>query len=374
MTLKNNKKVTSLIPFNEIESGALKQFEDVLSYNQVKRISIMPDVHQGYFAPIGSVVLVEGYVSPTMVGSDQNCGMCYLDTGILVSQLIPDNRAKRELINKILRSIPIGFRSRKIPFDYPIFQSAYNKYVSLVDLEIDEKLNNKIPKQIGTLGGGNHFIELGSTKSNTLAICIHSGSRNPGKTLADFYWKFGNFLKENSPIGKAFIEDLKWSEKYAFDNRKSMMSIILGQLDIDGHDSDKLINLKMINESHNTVIRTSDGLWLHRKGATPAEKDQLGIIPGNMRDGTCVTRGLGNEKYLCSAPHGAGRKMSRTQARKKLSRDYFHSSMQRIETNGLGNKLDESPEAYKNFYRVLEYSKSVVEIVDRLTPIINIKG
>ena len=373
--LEQDNRVTSLIPFDEIESDTIKQFEELLKYDQVKKISIMPDTHFGYFAPIGSVILVDGYVSPTMVGYDQNCGMCYLDTGILVNELIPDNRAKREIIDKILRSIPLGFNSRKKPLKYPKFESAYNKYVKLVDLTLDERVNNKIGKQIGSLGGGNHFVELGSTTSNTLAICIHSGSRNAGHTLATHYMKFGNFLKEDSLIGKAFIEDLKWSEQYAFENRKAMIHNILAILNFSLIDIYKLLDENMINESHNTATRTDDGMWLHRKGATPAEKDQLGIIPGNMRDGTVVTRGKGNDVFLSSAPHGAGRRMSRNKAKKTLDIKYFEETMKGIETNGLSKKkLDEAPEAYKDFRKVLCYSKPVIEVIDQLTPIINIKS
>jgi tRNA-splicing ligase RtcB len=373
--LENDKRVKSLIPFNEIESATIKQFEELLKFDQIKKIAIMPDTHFGYFAPIGSVILVDGYVSAKMVGYDQNCGMCYLDTGISIHELIPDNRAKREVIDKILRCIPLGFNMRKEPLNYPKYESAYNKYVNMVDLTLDERINNKIGKQLGTLGGGNHYIEIGSTTAETLAICIHSGSRKAGHILAEHYWKFGDFLKDDSPIGKAFIADLKWSEEYAFINRKAMVHNVLVCLDFSIHDIHKLIENNMINESHNTVTRTKDGMWLHRKGATPAEKDQLGIIPGNMRDGTVVTRGKGNEEFLSSAPHGAGRRMSRNKAKKLLDMIYFEETMQGIETNGLSKKkLDEAPEAYKNFRKVLKQSEPVVDIIDRLTPIINIKA
>lgn len=210
-----------------------------------------------------------------------------------------------------------------------------------------------------------------------LSITIHSGSRNPGHSVGGFYMQVSRnedkklpngFLDLYGQIGQSYIADMEFMLEYALANRALMMTNVMKILGL------RMQDYSMINENHNHAITIGADV-LHRKGATPADKDQLGVIPGNMRDGVYITRGLGNEEYLSSASHGAGRRLSRTKAKETLSYDTFVSQMEGIV--GVVNKktLDEAPDAYKDINLVIErQSGVVVDIIDFIKPCINIKG
>jgi tRNA-splicing ligase RtcB len=297
-----------------------------------------------------------------------NCGMCFIDTGIKTKFLLRDKRERVKVMNYILDSVPVGFNQLSK-------ENVYDKFISASgDKDLTEKVTAKAGYQLGTLGGGNHFIELGENLAGNVCITVHSGSRKPGWTIADYYMKRGDFFDEKSTLGRAYIHDMNWAMNYALNNRRILMVEILLALGLSLNKIKKIVKT-MINESHNTATKTKNG-WIHRKGATPAEKDQLGIIPGNMGDGVAITIGLGNEKYLSSASHGAGRHFSRAHAKKSLSMDRFTEKMKGIVSNGVrANNLDESPDAYKNFEKVLAYQDGiVVKVIDRIRPLVNIKG
>lgn len=371
MSLYTNEKLQSLIPINEIESGALDQIKDCLEHDFLLKLAIMPDVHKGYSLPIGGVALLDNVISPDYVGYDIGCGMIYYDTEITFEKFFPDEDSKLEVYNKILEVIPVGFNINSNMVIYPEFKSVIG------DKELDDKVNIKLHKSLGTLGGGNHFIELGISNSGTLAITIHCGSRNPGHSVASFYMEKSKevdtdlpsgFFHIDSEYGKAYYEDMSFMCYYALENRREMMFKILDILGID-----HFVNT-FINENHNHAIITKEGV-LHRKGATPADKGQLGIIPGNMRDGVYITVGLGEERFLSSASHGAGRLGSRNWAKKTFNVDSFKSSMEGIMANVSQSTLDESPFAYKDVHRVIDLQEDIViDIVDYAKPIINIKG
>lgn len=238
----------------------------------------------------------------------------------------------------------------------------------------------KMCKQLGTLGGGNHFIEIGENKSNEIGITIHSGSRNPGHTIGGYYMnlakkegtKFGKGLglfHIKSELGKAYYTDMLWAQEYALQNRKIMINKILECLKIHDYNTTELIN-----ENHNHAIIKNNNV-LHRKGATPAEKDQLGIIPSNQRDGVYITRGLGNDEYLNSASHGAGRCKSRKKAKKDITMQDFEKQMKGIVCKINNDVLDEAPDAYKNINEVLAAQDGIlVDVIDHFKPIIVVKG
>lgn len=227
----------------------------------------------------------------------------------------------------------------------------------------------------------NHFIEIGREKLGRPAIVIHSGSRKSGWLVGQHYMKLtktedkdlpDGFFHLNSDIGQAYIKDMNFFLEYALANRLYMMKEIVSIL---GYKECYLS--QMINENHNHAIVQEDGMVLHRKGATPADKSQLGVIPGNMRDGTFITKGLGNEEYLSSASHGAGRTMSRTKAKATIDFDSFQKEMK---DSGIISRvdaaiLDEAPQAYKDVNMVIGLQEGIViNVIDRITPIINVKG
>jgi tRNA-splicing ligase RtcB len=363
----NYEKLKTLIPLELLEAEAIKQIENNLKVPFLKKLVILPDCHSGYDLPVGAAALLDGYVSPSYVGVDIGCGMCTVKTPIVADEL--KEKDKEHIFKQVYQKIPVGFKRRKTPLPYKKFYSASG------DKKLEKEANKIINISLGTLGGGNHFIEFGkSEKNGYLYITIHSGSRHLGKLIADFYIKRGRFLAIDSKDGLNYWEDMTFAIEYALANRKFMMDIILKEiLKLSRTEYEETIKT-FVNESHNFAEKTKEGI-LHRKGATSAYKGQIGIIPANMRDGVYLTEGLGNWEYLSSASHGAGRKMSRHQARKKISQQEFEQSMKGIVARTSKKIIDEAPMAYKDIDLVLKYQKGkVIKVIDKLYPVINIKG
>ena len=353
------KTFYSLLKEN-IEEEAQKQIEKIETLECLKSFAIMPDVHAGYDMPIGGVALLDNQISPSFVGYDIGCGMSHTKVHINSSDINRDY-----IFNEIYKRIPVGFSSLKKQVDYKSeFTSASG------DKELTNTIQNKIRSQYGTLGGGNHFIEIGVNEDNEIGITIHSGSRNAGHTTADFYIKKGRMFDINSELGQSYLADMNYCLDFALENRKKMMEIVLDILGI----KDNLVNHGFINKNHNHAIVTKEGI-LHRKGAISAESGELGIIPGSMKDGSYIVIGLGNKEYLSSASHGAGRIMSRTKAKKNIDIDDFKKIMNGITAKVDKHTLDESPFAYKNINDVIEVqNEKNIKVIDKFTPIINIKG
>ena len=359
----NTHKLKTLIPMEDIEQEAQKQISDVLTLEFLKKLVIMPDVHAGYHLPVGGVALLDGKISPSFVGVDIGCGMCFVNTGIPSDAL--SNQAYRRIYDEIYKVIPVGFNIREKPLDYLEFKSGFP--------ELNQRVQDKLYKSLGTLGGGNHFIELGSNQSNELCITIHSGSRNIGHSVAQHYTNIGSFFDVTSDLGEQYLRDMNYCLDFALANRLTMIKEVLRILGYD-YLTDKILNDTLINENHNHAVITSDGI-LHRKGATPANKGQLGIIPANMRDGVYITKGLGNLECLSSASHGCGRTMSRTKAKKSILLGDFQKTMSGIIANVGDSTLDEAPFAYKEVNYVINAQKGItVDVIDKITPIVNIKG
>lgn len=352
-----NDKLKLTIPWNEIESGAQDQINVALELPFLKTLAIMPDVHQGYSLPIGGVALLDGMISPAFVGVDIGCGMCAMITDIEYGILDPNSvRADIE------KRIPVGFNQRNENLEYANFKCQ------LMDRGLVQKINAKIKNQLGTLGGGNHFIEIGSTRKGYVAVVIHSGSRGAGKLTADFFTGMDEqFHAIDSEIGSEYFKAMTFMTQYALDNRMAMMEEVADALGIVAAST------QLINENHNFASIETDGI-LHRKGATPAELGQLGVIPGNMRDGTYITKGLGNEEFLCCASHGAGRRMSRGAARRSLDQTEFESQMVGVSCE-TKKRIDESPGAYKDIDEVIKAQDGIlIDVVDHITPKIVVKG
>jgi len=439
-----------------VEDGAMEQFAECMEQPSVIQGALMPDTHSGYVAPIGSVLLVKNNIFPSFVGYDIGCGMseCMLD-------IQADSITKEQYIaikNQILRDIPIGFNRHKTKQCVPIKCD-----MTSMALEI---LADHGTLQLGTLGGGNHFIELGeSEQTGNLSIIIHSGSRGVGHKIATHYMKEAAIantderrykrefdeknigwykatlakgatktlnekyhvarkefvyrrvrarvdniedaypLDINTQLGKDYINDMNMCLEFALANRKQMIDkcayAVHRVLGLDGHKEIK--ELRFINRNHNhaeltTVPMTDESYknyqqkcfenndtclpqcelreegWIHRKGATQAQTDMLGVIPGNMVDGSFVVKGKGNNDSLSSSSHGAGRVLSRKKAKESLSLDDFKQQTSHLVANHSDSNLDEAPDAYKNIFEVMDNQRNLVEVIDRIVPIINIKG
>lgn len=364
--LSQNKKITErdmqheklalTLPWEDIEKGAQKQIMNVLDEPALKKLAIMPDVHQGYSLPIGGVALMDGVIVPTYVGVDIGCGMSA--TNFLTRYALEDPEAIKE---EIYYRIPVRFNQHKTRRGYPEFTC------DLMPSSLLQRINSKLKHQLGTLGGGNHFIEIGKNQQDGLVVVVHSGSRGAGKLTADFFMSLdAKQLPLNSREGKEYLRAMRFMDAFARHNRSVMMEEISKAL---GYQEYVGIS---INENHNYADITPDGV-LHRKGATLATKGQLGVIPGNMRDGTYITRGLGNEEFLCCASHGAGRIMSRGAARRSLDPIEFEAQMDGVccDTN---KRLDEAPGAYKNIHEVINQQDGIlVDVVDHILPKIVVK-
>lgn len=355
-------KLCSMLPMEDIEQSAIQQIYDVLRLDCLKKLAIMRDCHAGYDLPIGSVALLDGYISPSFVGYDIGCGMNYFDTKIPVKDVFYGAGTKQKIFNDIVAEIPTGFNCRKESFDDLVgFKSAHG------NAELDKRVNEKCSTQMGTLGGGNHFIELGENRAGNLGITLHSGSRNAGHTIGGYYMKLGRMLPIDSDLGKAYLQDMNFALSFALVNRIFMLKVICSIIGIQ-------ITAGIINENHNHAVVTENGV-LHRKGATPADKGQLGVIPANMRDGVYITMGLGNDDYLSSAPHGCGRLMGRNVAKRTLDLEVFKDQMVGITACVGSSTLDEAPDAYKDADFVMRGTEGVVvNIIDHVKPLINIKG
>lgn len=400
-----------------LEDTALEQFETAMSLPQNIKGALMPDAHSGYTLPIGAVIESVGWISPAYVGYDIGCGMSSIRTNVHIDMV--DKTHLMKIKNEVINKIPIGFNKHKT-------KQTIHGYLPEATVFGNETLMNKGTYSIGTLGGGNHFIEFGTDSEGFINIVIHSGSRNVGHSIATHYmgkaqissidvsafedefksrhsWEdknpeaFALAMKKHvakrtseessknkkeghhgfyleSDEGKAYLKDLNMALDFALLNRKTMLDRCIEAMFLTlGHE---ITTDRFINRNHNHAEIKNNGNVIHRKGATHAEKGMYGVIPGNMRDGSFIVIGKGNEDSLCSSSHGAGRVLSRRKAKETLSVDEFNDDMRSVVTNHTVETLDESPKAYKDIFEVMriQEKQGIVKVIDRIVPIINIKG
>jgi len=367
-------KIKGYIFSDSIEDGALNQFYSAMEQDYVVKGALMPDAHKGYGLPIGGVVATKGVIVPSWVGYDIGCGMCAIKTSFNIDDI---KKNVNSIYNDIIDTIPVGFNKRNIPVCKDVIEDVERKLSDDLCNILQEK--NAL-HALGTLGGGNHFLEIGYGRDNSIWIIIHSGSRGPGHGCATHYMKLagggkareGHYpLNVDSIEGKNYIKDLDFMLGYALLNRmymiKDVVKILKKYSNGGVHWGD------IINRNHNHA-ECKDGIWIHRKGATHADAGMFGVIPGNMRDGSFIVKGKGSELSLCSSSHGAGRVLSRNIAKKTLNVDDFTDTMKGIKCNASKNTLDESPFAYKDIFEVMNDQKDLVEVIDYIKPIINVKG
>lgn len=364
-------------------------------------IAVMPDVHLGKGATIGSVVPTIGAVIPAAVGVDIGCGMMAVKTSIKACQL-PDNlfsiRCKMEEAIPHGRSVKQGRASKdkgawdEIPKEVALAWAPLHKQFKLLKEKhpVLEKTNNI--NHLGTLGTGNHFIELCIDEYQDVWLMLHSGSRGVGNRIGTHFieqakkdmqrWKIHlpdkdlAYLPEGTEHFNDYIEAVAWAQRFARINRELMMSQLLLTLR-DALDFPFDANLKAINCHHNYVSREhhyNQEVLVTRKGALRARKGEMGIIPGSMGARSYIVRGLGNKESFSSCSHGAGRIMSRTQAKKQVSLEAHLKSMAGVECRSDAGVIDETPAAYKDIEAVMQAQKDLVEIVHTLKQIVCIKG
>lgn len=379
---------------SNIEEGALKQAINLANLPfAFKHIALMPDTHQGYGMPIGGVLAAEKVVIPNCVGVDIGCGVCALN----VSKTLSDIDLKK-LMSEVRKLIPLGFNKHKHDnYKEDVYSLASEAFLER-GVEVPEIISNNIKnavKSAGTLGGGNHFLEFQQGNDGNQWIMIHSGSRNLGKQVADYYnklavtknekwfsevpkkWQLA-FLPLDSEEGQEYLKCMEFCVEFAFLNRQIMMDNILKVLQeqagysINGDD--------IINIAHNYARLENHfgkNVVVHRKGATLAREETIGLIPGSQGTSSYIVKGKGNPESFMSCSHGAGRLMSRKKAKETLS---LEDEKRRLDDNGIIHSirtekdLDEATGAYKNITEVMENQSDLVDILVELKPLAVIKG
>ena len=365
----------------EKEKNAVNQINNICNNAAYKnsKIRIMPDYHKGKGSVIGFTSTLEDRIIPNAVGVDINCGMYTVELGNIDIDF-------KKLDNFIRHNIPHGFKKNKR------ISNKIDEELKENIKRISEKMNLDSRKQlrgVGSLGGGNHFIEINVSEDNKKYLVIHTGSRNFGLQVCNYHQNEAvNYCKHkvkslndeimheyNLNKNQSFLEDelaenyyldMKAAQKYANENRRIIAERILKFL---GLDIDKL---KSFQTRHN-YIDFEDKII--RKGAISAHKGEMVLIPLNMRDGSILAKGKGNEDWNYSAPHGAGRIMSRTQAKKEISMNDYRNSMKDVFSTSVNKKtLDEAPFAYKSSQEILNSLDETVEIIEILQPLYNFKS
>lgn len=391
--LSDGLKVPVKIWTQDIELQALEQARKLamLPFIHKNGVALMPDVHSGIGSTVGSVIATEKAVIPAAVGVDIGCGMNAIRTSLKAEDL-PDSLRNVRL--QIERDIPLGAGG------------ARNADTCVSDLITGTRLTDILKKhpaiaregvvkaasQLGTLGSGNHFIELCLDEAGDVWIMLHSGSRGIGnmigryfidkakETMTQYHISLPDrdlaYLSDGTQDFKDYIEAMTWAQDYARENRKEMMVTVIAALRRHIPKGFTLTS-EAVNVHHNYCeIENHFGsnLYITRKGAIRARVGDMGIIPGSMGAKSFITRGLGNPESYCSAPHGAGRKMSRTEAKKRFDVEDLKRQTEGVECNKTSAVLDEIPGAYKSIDTVIENSNDLVEIVHTLKQIMCVKG
>lgn len=372
------------------EEGAIQQAKNIAEHPcLIGNVCLMPDTHEGYGMPIGGVVALENAICPNMVGVDIGCGMLAVRSSLTA---IPVREKLEELVAKIKEWVPVGFAHHSTPQDNDIF--ADPRWATTTICRQEEL---SATHQIGTLGGGNHFIEIQWGDDGHVWYMIHSGSRNLGKKVADYYntvavelcktWRHKDcvdhelaFLPRGTSEYADYLTEMQLCVDFALANRHVISSNIIEAFWEVFEDEDVEFFVPPINIAHNYATlehHYGRDVMVHRKGATLARKGTVGIIPGSQGTSSYIVEGLGNEASLCSCSHGAGRRMSRTRAKNELS---LEEEIERMNEKGIVHgitdvdDLDEAPSAYKNIDEVMEQQRDLVKIVHKLEPLAVVKG
>jgi tRNA-splicing ligase RtcB len=378
---------------DKVEKSAMQQIENLTTLPFLyHHLAIMPDVHTGMGMPIGGVLACVDAVIPNAVGVDIGCGMCAVKTNWKVSA-IPTDVMRKKIMNGIRNLIPLGMEHHEMAQDEKYLPQGHN----IESMEIVKRRQSAILHEIGTLGGGNHFIEA----YDNGWLAVHSGSRNIGLKVAQYYQKLAEKrireynhdilmgqLKSVEPSKREewlknhkiyiekdlcylmgqdmddYLHDVEIMQTFAVDNRNMILRTIVS------HMGGKILG--RFSSTHNYIDTRN---MILRKGAISAEEGEYLVIPLNMRDGLLICKGKGNNEWNCSAPHGAGRLYSRSKAKELFTVEEYAEEMNGIFSTCINEStLDEAPFAYKDYKEIMECVEPTVDIVERLIPIFNFKA
>ncbi len=393
------KPIKAWIKGVSLEQAALQQLVNMASLPFIhKHIAVMPDAHMGKGTTVGSVIPTMKAIIPAAVGVDLGCGMVAVATTLKAEDL-PDNL--RPLRAAIEDAVPVGlgFWHNDITSGHPAEQAVNGAWSTLAagwdtiaakHPQVDQGVK-KNRQQLGTLGSGNHFIEVLLDGDDNVWLMLHSGSRGVGNRIGTYFIELARkemaknnirlpdqdlaYLSEGAVHFDDYLEAVQWAQDYAYLNRQVMMDQVITALK-------KVLppfetRAQVINCHHNYVAREThfgDEIWVTRKGAVRAQLGDWGIIPGSMGTGSYIVKGKGNAHSFNSCSHGAGRTMSRTKAKKMISLEQHADATKHVECRKDAGILDESPAAYKPLDDVMKAQADLIEIVHKLRPLVCVKG
>lgn len=383
--------IWSWLPPDDIEPAAMDQLRAASAHPDAAiRLAVMPDCHVGFGVTIGSVLPTANAVLPNGVGVDIGCGMSAIATGVRLEVATMDKTFWRTWSGALRRNVPTGFETHKKAqplgdLDRPLRATSLQPLV-----------NERGAKQLGTLGGGNHFLEAQADEDGQIWLMVHSGSRHTGLRIARHYQELADGIAARRGVasppdlvalplddqtGQDYLHDMGWATDFALENRLRMLTAMVETLHVllerAKLDVPALDMLGHIDIHHNFArLETHEGqaVMVHRKGATSAAAGEIGIIPGSMGTASYIVQGRGNPAGLRSCSHGAGRIMSRKAAREAISTNDFAASLASTYSKPSAGILDEAPGVYKDIGTVIGRQLDLVEIVHTLRPIITVKG
>ena len=391
----NDQRVPVKIWTDDVDERSKEQLSNIANLPFVHHhVAAMPDVHLGIGATIGSVIATHKAIIPAAVGVDIGCGMVAARLSLTAEKL--DEVSLKKIFNQITRDVPVGrgqhtderiLISAAKPFEpglksltdrHPVLLKAFGKF-------------SKWTNQMGTLGGGNHFIEVCLDESGRVWIMLHSGSRGIGNAIADYFIELARkdmerlmiqlpdrdlaYFPEGSECFADYVEAVHWAQEYAIANRQAMLNLVIAAM--ARHLPPFTVTTEAVNCHHNYVAKEHHfgaDVWVTRKGAIRAGQGDLGIVPGSMGARSFIVRGKGNPDSFCSSAHGAGRQMSRTAARAQ-----FNEADLSLQTEGVICRkdkgiVDEIPGAYKDIDAVMANQSDLTEILHTLKQVVCVKG
>jgi tRNA-splicing ligase RtcB (3'-phosphate/5'-hydroxy nucleic acid ligase) len=386
-----NDKAVLFLPPDTVEAAALAQIENTASMPFIfKHVAVMPDCHFGRGATVGTVLATQGAIIPAAVGVDIGCGMVAVKTPLGRGDIVDPPRVRHDIERRIPMSA--GRNNKKLS------ESAAGRVAQLEALARKDygSIDPAWTFQLGTLGGGNHFIELATDEDGAVWVTLHSGSRGIGNRIGNLHIRRAQqraasdgivlpdrdlaYLTEHTREFDEYIADVRWAQEFARLNREEMMDRVMTVLSHAIYGTPhrgRELEVQRINCHHNfTQLERHFGedAWITRKGAIEAKPGMWAMIPGSMGTRSYIVTGLGNPMAFQSAPHGAGRRYSRSAARKLFTMKDLQAAMSGIEFRPSDALIDEIPSAYKNIDDVIEHARALIEVKHTLRQFINIKG
>ncbi len=377
MQVVKKGRIPILIWADEVEEGAMQQAENLSNLPfAYRQIALMPDVHQGYGMPIGGVLATEGYIIPNAMGVDIGCGLTAVKTDVKgISE-----KTITQVLKRAKSTIPVGFKHHKFPQEWSGFERVPQVQVIKAELK-------SAAFQLGTLGGGNHFLSIEQGDDGHIWLMLHSGSRNLGYKVATYFNKVAK--KNNTKVpksfdlaplhiasqeGKEYYEAMSFCLAFAEENREKLFAAFFAAFSEAVGSPTVLKKIKVHHNYASVETHFGKDLIIHRKGANRAQKGEVGIVPGSMGTPSYIVEGLGNKESFESCSHGAGRVMGRKEANRVLSVELANKAMDGIVFPGWKGDLSESPLCYKDIETVMSQQKDLVKPLVKLTPLGVMKG